>query len=328
MKKTVFISLTTLCLCGLAVAQPYSIYEIQYTAAPDGNSPMQGQIIDCLGGIVTHKFLGFRPRLIIQDPGFPLGWGAIQVKDWLPGYPLYNKASIGDWVTLSNVEVEEYDGSGTILQCYLSNNPNLTVISSHNPLPEPLLIDVNEISAPVYDDARDGWFVTNRRAEKYESMWVTIKNVVVMEKGNGKASDNYTLQSVTEPNDSNFSCWAADYMNEEVEADDYHRFIELDRRFCSVTGIIEHYSGYKNYYEWDYYQLITTKTDDFLISQIGDFDDDCDVDFADFGQFAQYWLVACNLDPNLCGQADLIEDSIVDEYDLAEFAYYWLDGVN
>ena len=331
MKATGFLFLIAIAifwLSSVASAEVYSIYEIQYTTDPNGKSPLEGQTIDCLGGIVTHKFYGFRPKLTIQDPNYPLGWGAIQVKDWLRDAPLYFKASVGDRVKLTNVEVEEYYGSGTILQCYASNDPNLEVISGNNPIPEPLLIDVNEIAAPVYQTDPDGWFVQNRNAEKYEAMLVTVRNVTVTEKGKGKAEDNYTLQSNIEPNDPNYSCWAADYMNEEKEADDYHRHVDIDSRFCSVTGIIEHYNGYQNYYEWDYYQLLTTKTVDFLIVQQSDFDDDCDVDFADFSQFAPYWLVACSLDPNLCGQADLVEDSTVDEYDLAEFAYYWLDGTN
>jgi len=330
MRKTVFIILITiaiLSLCGGASAQVYSIYDIQYTTDPSGESPLKDQVIDCLGGIVTHKFNGFRPKLTIQDPNFPLGWGAVQIKDWLVGAPLYTKASVGDRVTLTNVEVEEYSGGGTILQCYETNNSDLTVISSDNPLPQPLPIDVNEITAPLYQTAPEGWLVQNRNAEKYEAMFVTVRNVAVTEKDNGKAMDNYTLQSNSEPNNPNYSCWAADYMNEEREADGYHRYVEIDSHFCGVTGIIEHYKGYKNYYEWDYYQLLTTNTDDFLVTQPADFDDDCDVDFLDYSYFAQYWFVECNSDPN-CGKADMAENGIVDVNDFGEFIYNWLDGTN
>jgi len=331
MRKTGFVFLIALAIFWLnsaASAERYSIYEIQYTNDPNGESPLKGQIIDCLGGIVTHKFNGFRPKLTIQDPNFPLGWGAIQVKDWLSGAPLYTKASVGDWVTLTNVEVEEYSGGGTTLQYYLSNNPDLTVVSSNNPIPDPLLVDVNEIAAPVYQANPEGWLVQNRDAEKYEAMFVRVRNVTVTKKDNGKACDNYTLQGDAEPNNPDFSCWAADYMNEEREADGYHSYVELDSHFCGVTGIIEHYNGYKNYYEWDYYQLLTTKTDDFLVIQPADFDNDCDVDFLDYSHFAQYWLVDCYSDPNLCGGTDLVENNFVDMNDLVKFISHWLEGVN
>jgi hypothetical protein len=329
MRKTGFIFLITiaiLSLSGVASAEVYSIYDIQYTTDSSGESPLKDQVIDCLGGIVTHKFNGFRPKLTIQDPNFPLGWGAVQVKDWLVGAPLYAKASVGDRVTLTNVEVEEYSGGGTILQCYEINNPDLTVISSNNPLPQPLPVDVNEIAAPLYQTAPEGWLVQDRGAEKYEAMFVTIRNVTVTEKDNGKAMDNYTLQSNSEPNNPNYSCWAADYMNIDASGD-YHPLVEIDQHFCGVTGIIEHYKGYKNYYEWDYYQLLTTKTDDFLIAQPADFDDDCDVDFLDYSYFAQYWFVECNSDPN-CSKADMAENGIVDVNDFGEFIYNWLDGIN
>jgi len=329
MKKTAFIFLTALTMFWLddvALAEAYSIYEIQYTADQDGESPLKDQIINCLGGIVTHKYNGSRPKLTIQNPGFPFGWGAIQIKDWLSGAPLYNKALVGDYVMLTNVKVEEYSGGGTILQCYLSNDPNLDVISSNNPLPEPLPIDVNEIAAPLYQISPEGWLVQNRNAEKYEAMLVKVRDVIVTEMGNGKAGDNYTLQSCENPDDPDFSCWAADYMNTDASGD-YHLLVELDSRFCGVTGIIEHYKGYNNSYEWDYYQLLTTKTDDFLVTHPADFDDDCDVDFLDYGHFSRYWFVECNSDPN-CTKADMVENGTVDMNDFGEFIYYWLDGTN
>ena len=195
-------------------------------------------------------------------------------------------------------------------------------------MPEPLDINVDEIAAPVYQISPEGWLVQNHYAEKYEAMFVRVRNVIVTEKDNGKAEDNYTLQSNAVPDDPNISCWAADYMNEERQADGYHSYIELGSHFCGVTGIIEHYNGYKNYYEWDYYQLLTTKTDDFLITQPADLDGDCDVDLADYGRFAQYWSAECGSDPNLCGPADMVQDNIVDTHDLRELVYYWLDGLN
>ncbi|GAJ20136.1 unnamed protein product, partial [marine sediment metagenome] len=59
-----------------------------------------------------------------------------------------------------------------------------------------------------------------------------------------------------------------------------------------------------------------------------DFDNDCDVDFLDYSHFAQYWLVDCYSDPNLCGGTDLVENNFVDMNDLVKFISHWLEGVN
>lgn len=286
MDKTAFVfltALTTFSLLNPALADPNSIYEIQYNAEdPNGNSPLEGRVINCLGGVVTHKYAGYKPKLTIQDPNFPLGWGAIQVKDWLTGAPLFNKASVGDWVTLTNVYVEEFRGN-TTLQCEATNDPNLDVISSNNPLPEPLLIDVNEIAAPVYDDVNESGFVADHNAEKYEHMRLRVENVIVAEMGLGKEYDNYILEDT---NDPNISCWAADYMNED--ADLYHPYVYTGRQFCSVEGILEQYTKISN--GWDYYQLLTTYTGDLKRYTPADLDGDCMVDFSDFAVFCQYWL--------------------------------------
>ena len=64
-----------------AHAAPLTIHEIQYTTDPAGASGHDGTIVDCAGGIVTHKFGGGKPKITLQDPAFPAGWGAIQVKE-------------------------------------------------------------------------------------------------------------------------------------------------------------------------------------------------------------------------------------------------------
>jgi hypothetical protein len=161
-------------------ASAYSIYEIQYTSEPNGSSPLEGQVVDCLGGIVTHKFGGFKPKLTIQDPNFPDGWGAIQVKDWVNG-ALYDEASVGDWVMISNAFVEEFRGN-TTLQCMAEFAPTLTVVSHGNPIPEPLEITARTIAAPVPDLFGD-WYVPDHSAEKYEHMRLRIRKVIVTEPG-------------------------------------------------------------------------------------------------------------------------------------------------
>lgn len=307
-----------------------TIFEIQYTTNPDGTSPMHGEVLDCVGGVVTHKLMKYTPRLVLQDPiirdpnaqGDDGCWGAIQVKD--RAGDSFGEIAVGDWVEFYNVTVEENVGT-TFLQ-YYGTPASFIIASSNNPVPEPIMVDPNEIPSPVEDINNPGdWYVSDHRAEKYESMRLEIRDVVITEKDNGKASDNYTFQSVAELSDPNISCWAADYMNVD-SVGDYHPYVEIGQHFCTVRGVLEQYTSLGD--GWDYYQLLTTDTDDFLTDQTADLDGDCDVDMLDYGHFSQYWLVECASDPNLCGGADIVADDAVNADDLGEFVYYWLDGTN
>lgn len=308
-------------------ADELSIYEIQYTTDPGGASPLDGNIVDCLGGIVTHKPPTGRPRLIIQDPDYPLGWGAIQVKD-LYSTGVFTDVNVGDWVSLTNVLVEENKGT-TFLQYTEDNDAGFTIISTGNSLPQPLAVAVDEIAAPV-PGGWDGfefteWLAANHDAEKYEAMLIKVIDVNVEGLGYGKAYDNYILQSGT---DTNSACWASDYMNDDI-AGIYHPYVEIGRHFCGVAGVLEQYTAKSDGINYDYYQLLTTSTADFVIDQMADFDGDCDVDFVDFGLFAQHWLETGCAEPDWCGGADFggeEPDGIVSMADLAEFARYWLAG--
>ena len=278
------IMVTALAPAGSAQADELSIYEIQYTADANGTSPQHGNIVDCLGGIVTHKPPTGRPRLIIQDPNYPDGWGAIQVKD-LYSTGVFIDVNIGDWISLTNVEVEDNKGT-TFLQYIEDNNANFTIVSTNNPLPEPLVVAVDQIAAPV--EGLDSWLVTDHNAEKYEAMLIKVINVNVKDTGYGKAYDNYILASNADPN---FICWTSDYMNADKDKGlIYHPNIETGRNFCGVTGILEQYIGEQDGIYYDYYQLLTTSTEDYTIEQIADLDGDCDVDFLDFGIFTEHWL--------------------------------------
>lgn len=301
-------------------ARELSIYEIQYTVDTNGVSPQNGQIIDCLGGIVTFKRAGGKARLTIQDPNFPYGWGGIQVKDFIGGS--FDEVTVGDWILLNNVLVEEFRGT-TFLQFMSENDPNLSIISRNNPLPKPLIISVDEVAAPA--EGIDSWAVANHNAEKYEGMLIKVVNVSVKDTGYGKAYDNYTLGS---NNDPNSVCWVSDYMNYDANGI-YHPFIEVGNNFCGVTGFLEQYIGESDGIYYDYYQLLTTKTDDFLILQGADLDGDCDVDFEDLNIFMGYWMQTDCAEHNNCGGADIAPeqpDGVVDMLDLIEFIQYLLEG--
>ncbi|MBU0719014.1 MAG: hypothetical protein KJ749_12250, partial [Planctomycetes bacterium] len=192
---------------GEALADPLSIYEIQSNTYDGDGSNYDGAVIDCAGGVVVAKFPGYRPRVILQDPAQPAGWGGIQVKDWTLT-DLYSNVEIGDRVQLYNVEVEESRGN-TLLQWYAVNDPSFAILSRGNPVPEPILLGPVDISAPLEDPPGE-WYVLNHDAEPYEAMRVVVRDVTVTRMNLGKAVDNYNLQDSAE-ND----CWAADYMNDE-----------------------------------------------------------------------------------------------------------------
>ena len=318
----IFVITIILGLAGPVRAAELSIYEIQYTADVNGISPQNGNLVDCSGGIVTHKRGGGRPRLVIQDPRYPAGWGAIQVKGW--AYGDFDSTAIGDWVSLTGVSVEDFKGI-TFLQYRSENDPKLTIVSSNNALPEPLVVTVDEIAAPI--EGFDEWLVADHNAESYEAMLIKVINVGVKDTGYGKAYDNYILASGVDPN---LTCWASDYMNADKDKGPiYHPYIEIGQNFCGVTGILEQYTAEDDGIYYDYYQLLTISTETFTVEQTADFDDDCDVDLVDFSIFAEHWLQTGCSEPDFCGGADLAKDppdGAVNAVDLFEFAQYWLEG--
>jgi hypothetical protein len=249
---------------------PLTIYEIQSSTLDGDSTTYQGQVIDCVGGIVTGKYHGMRPRIILQDPANFDGWGGIQVKDWTAG-DLFDHVAVGDWVSVTNVLVEEYRGT-TFLQWQTPNNPGFTIVSQDNPLPPPIVVSMADIAAPIRNQY-DEWYVENHDAERYESMRVRVRCAVVTEWNLGKAVDNYNLQGA-----DGADCWAADYMNEDREPSGYHPYVMLNRDFCAVTGVLEQYTN--RYDGWDYYQLLTLRTDDLVI--LCDRDGDGDVDLTDW----------------------------------------------
>jgi len=240
-----------------------SIYEIQYTEDANGVSPQNGNIVDCLGGVVTHKQNGGRPRLVLQDPIYPDGWGAIQVKGW--SSDAFDGMAVGDWVSLTNVLIEDFKGT-TFLQYQSEYDSALTVVDVNNPIPRPLIVEIDKIGSPV--ESVDTWAVPDHVAEKYESMLVSVVDVSVTDLGYGKAFDNYVLASDADPNSG---CWVSDYMNADKEKGlIYHPYVEVGQHFYSVTGILEQYMGDSDGIYYDYYQLLTRSSDDFVLDQITD----------------------------------------------------------
>lgn len=301
-----------------------SIYDIQYTENEDGSSYYDGNTVDCLGGVVIHKYLGSRHKLVLYDPNNWDGWGGISVKGDFNTNPMpFNNVNLGDWIYLDDVLVDESGKARENTDLIFKSTSSYSKISIGNSLPEPLVVEVNDI-AVVYDPELLTCLVADHRAEKYEAMYIQVRNVVVGDYTNaGSHRDNYSLYEIDDPN---IYCWAADYMNNDNPDPDTPLPIVISGlELCSVSGILEQYTKLP---DWDYYQLLTTEEEDFQIEQTADFDDDCDVDFLDFSLFAQHWLQEGCTEPDWCGGADLVHDAnvVVDMLDLMEFTRNWLEG--
>ena len=301
-----------------------TIPEIQYTESADGASPYNGQVVDCAGGIVVFKREAKRPRLVLHDPNAPDGWGGIQIKGWASD--AFDNVNLGDWVEIEQTFVEEARGV-TFLQ-YWDENPDgsqplLKVASMGHDLPRPLPVDVNEIKAPEYLPSEDAWVATDLGAERFESMIVQVRDVVVVERDLGKALDNYALQSIADPN---AHCWGADYFNQDREDEDlYLPAIEVGQRFRAVTGVLEQYTNLGKGY--DYYQLLTLSEDGVVGLCSADLDQDGDVDLEDYSLFVEQLLVgASSSESEPCLAADLNCDGIVDATDLDLFNAAWRDA--
>jgi len=254
-RRVILFALIVVCGAGgAAAAQPLSIYDIQYTADPAGNSAQDGNLVDCLGGVVTHKSNETLPRLYLQDPAHPDGWGAVWVKDWTAA--LVSSVSVGDWLSLTNVLVEEYRGN-TILNYDAANNPGYVIESTGHAVPAPLAVAMAQIAAPT-EGPTDFWLVADHDAEPYEGMWLTISDVAVTAMDLGKAEDNYSLHNQAG------DVWATDYLN--VDAGYlYHPDVSVGQHFDSVTGILEQYTRLRDTSGWDYYQLLTTSSADLVV---------------------------------------------------------------
>ncbi|MBN1456433.1 MAG: PEP-CTERM sorting domain-containing protein [Sedimentisphaerales bacterium] len=219
-------------LTAEAVTIPVSIYDVQYTTDASGNSPYAGQTVDCAGGIVINKWLGGWTKLTLYDPANPDGWGGIIAKAPAADFA---DIQVGDWVSFSDFLVEESSGN---TQLSYEDGAGLSIESTGNAIPDALDITASSFS------------------EQYESMMVKVSDVEITAMNLGKYEDNYNLHN------TNGDYWAGDYMNVDA-AGLYHPYVAVGAVFESVSGIIEH----KASSGWDYYQMLTTCTGDFVVPE-------------------------------------------------------------
>jgi len=231
-KKLILLAVVLFVCVSMVQAAELSVYDVQYTASASGDSDYMDQTIDCAGGIVIDKWVGGSTKLTIYDPANPNGWGGIISKAYNGEFAGVN---VGDWVSFANVLVEERSGN---TQLNMAVSSDITVKSPGNALPTGAVVSGSDFS------------------EAYESMRVVLEGVEVTAMGLGKYGDNYNLLN------GNGEYLAGDYMNRDVVFD-YHSLVSVGAEFDSVSGIIEHkVSG-----GWDYYQMLTTGTSDFVVPE-------------------------------------------------------------
>lgn len=215
----------------ITLAQPretYTIFEIQHSGPElQWQSQHVGEVVNCTGGIVTHKF---RQRICIQNPQFGSEWAAIEIR----GYPVYPTGiEVGDFIELESVYVDEYRGA-TTLQYY--NDSRHTVLSSGNPLPEPVPVPVWHIRYPAHPED----------CERYAAMLIALNEpVTVGALGLGGHEDNYELLS-----DLGDIAYGSDYANGDIDSTYYVSSGECYER---IVGVLQRYDDDD---QWDYYQLL------------------------------------------------------------------------
>jgi len=130
-----------------------TIYEIQYTAEPSGDSPYSGQQVTTTGIVTAFGASGFDDNFFISMP---------EGGDWKGVYVYMSGASVqaGDEVEVTGT-VEEYYGL-TEISGY-TNDVTVNVLSSGNTLPDPVVVTTASFASE----------------EKYEGVLVMVENVTV-----------------------------------------------------------------------------------------------------------------------------------------------------
>lgn len=268
-------------LCAArASAAPQSISETR-----QNHGSLQNQWIDSVGGIVTFKStLG--TRVLLQDPSSS-EYAAIQIRDLnsvqndTGGY-VWSRVNVGDWVSFQNVRVTEWTGN-TMLRFNDPDRPNnsfplstLTVLSTGNPLPPPVVVSLDEILAPEFDEYYHIASGSLASYQKLEGMQIAVRNVEVTSLDVGRFADNYELRAPGDVAGTGPSAYAADYNNYNRQSTNaYHALTAPGAQFPYITGYLERSKASST--PDDYYQLVTTESASFGLHR-GDYDFDGDVD--------------------------------------------------
>ncbi len=150
-----------------------SVYDIQYVPDPASSeqSPLYGDTV-VVKAMVMHYprelYVGARWACYVIDPdSFPKPWSGFFIiqHDTTEVNTLFSFVEPGMVCYFTGV-VDEYNG---LSQLALLTNPvvPIEIVSTGNPLPDPLQLTTADLS-------------NNAVAEQWESMWVTLKNVSIV----------------------------------------------------------------------------------------------------------------------------------------------------
>ncbi len=213
MKKSGFLLVLLCCLVGMiAQADRTTIYDIQYTTDPSGDSPMNGQNVT-VSGIVSATF--FTGYVIAEESG---PWHAIYI------YSQKNGPDVGDEVEVSG-RVSEYYGMTEI-----SNITAYTLLSTGNTV-DPVVLDTQSVSQ-----------------EQYESVLVRVPDVTVtnlLDHREWQISDGSAPARCDDKNDYMYFPQTGDYLQSVtgVVFYDFSNFKIEPRNTADIVGdVIPHYA--------------------------------------------------------------------------------------
>ncbi len=177
---------TSFVMAQTASYDTVTVYQIQYVADPTANetSPMLGDTV-VVKGLVMHGprelYVGARWATYVVDPdSFPKPWSGFFIiqHDTTEVNTLFGFVEPGMICYFTGV-VSEYNG---LTQLALLTNPvvPIEIVSTDNPLPDPLLLTAADLA-------------DNANGEQWESMWVRLENVSVV---NNNLSSN--MASITD----------------------------------------------------------------------------------------------------------------------------------
>lgn len=172
-----------------ATASTKSIYEIQYTTAPSGDSPEMGNLVST-GGIVMGVRSSGSAGYWIQDNSGP--WHGVFV------YDNTNAPAVGDSITL-DATVDEFNGA-----TQLENIANFQIVSNGNTLYTPSTVTIAQSQSEDYEGTyvrTENVTCTNASAafgnwEITDASGTTLVGKFIFDYANRNDNDVYNVQGI------------------------------------------------------------------------------------------------------------------------------------
>jgi hypothetical protein len=124
--------------------QDATIYDIQFTSDPSGDSPLDGEVVRTSGIVTAVDAFSNNgdPQLVYYLQDGSGAWNGIYVFDFIDNG---NAVAVGDEIELI-AQVSEYFGLTE-----LSNIQSFTLLASAQPLPVPLVVGTGEVAAEALE---------------------------------------------------------------------------------------------------------------------------------------------------------------------------------